>query len=278
MNRLTRRIATAGATFAFAGALALSNPSVASAEEYSAANWSPRTVEAIKQDLDNQGEEGTAYTFQWGDTLSAVADATGISVNKLVNINDINNADLVFAGNSIYLSGDQSVVSVEKDDQVVSYDVSSEDDNVKQVETPANVQEKVKKSKEKAAPKQPAEKPAEKKQATAKEQPKEQPKKQEAAAVQGRTLTVEATAYSTNQPSLSDYTYTGINLRQNPNVIAVDPNVIPLGSKVHVPGYGTYIAGDTGSAIKGNRIDVHITDLAAAKRFGRRTMQVTIVE
>lgn len=276
MNRLTRKIATAGATLAFAGALAMSNPSVASAEEYTAATWSPRTVEAIKQDLDNLGEEGTAYTFQWGDTLSAVGTATGISVNKLVNINDINDANLIFAGNTIHLSGDHNVVTVEKNDQVVSYDVSSKDDNVKQVETPADVQETVKKSKEKSANKKAAQ-PAEKKQP---EENKEQAqsKPQQSTAPQGRTITVEATAYSTNQPSLSDYTYTGINLRQNPNVIAVDPSVIPLGSKVHVPGFGTYIAGDTGSAIKGNRIDIHITDLNAAVRFGRKSMTVTIVD
>lgn len=91
-------------------------------------------------------------------------------------------------------------------------------------------------------------------------------------------LTVEATAYSTNQPSLSDYTFTGINLRQNPYVIAVDPNFIPLGSKVYIPGFGTYIAGDTGGDIKGNRIDIHITDLDAAWAFGRQTIQIEIVE
>ena len=47
---------------------------------------------------------------------------------------------------------------------------------------------------------------------------------------------------------------TGINLRANPNlkVIAVDPSVIPLGSKVWVEGYGYAVAGDTGGAIKGN--------------------------
>ena len=54
------------------------------------------------------------------------------------------------------------------------------------------------------------------------------------------------------------YTATGINLRSNPNlkVIAVDPSVIPLGSKVWVEGYGYAVAGDTGGAIKGNKIDL----------------------
>lgn len=93
----------------------------------------------------------------------------------------------------------------------------------------------------------------------------------------GRTVNVVATAYSTNQPSLSTHTATGIDLRSNPHVIAVDPSVIPLGSMVEVPGYGIRIAGDTGGAIKGNRIDIHITDLGTARAFGYQNMTVRIL-
>lgn len=93
----------------------------------------------------------------------------------------------------------------------------------------------------------------------------------------GRTVTVSATAYSRNQAGLSNTTATGIDLRQNPMVIAVDPSVIPLGSLVEVPGYGIAIAGDTGSAIKGNRIDLHMEDLSAAIAFGRRQLTITIL-
>lgn len=92
----------------------------------------------------------------------------------------------------------------------------------------------------------------------------------------GETLTVEATAYSTNQPSMSNLTYTEINLDVNPNVIAVDPNFIELGSTVYIEGYGTFVAGDTGSDIVGNRIDVHMTNLDNAIAFGRKTLEVTV--
>lgn len=92
----------------------------------------------------------------------------------------------------------------------------------------------------------------------------------------GETLTVEATAYSTNQPSMSNLTYTEINLDVNPNVVAVDPNFIKLGSTVYIEGYGTFIAGDTGSDIVGNRIDVHMTNLDNAIAFGRKTLEVTV--
>ena len=73
----------------------------------------------------------------------------------------------------------------------------------------------------------------------------------------GKEFAAEATAYSYKEAGLSYYTAMGIDLRSNPNVIAVDPSQIPLGTLVEVPGYGIAIAGDTGGDIKGNRIDVH---------------------
>ena len=91
-------------------------------------------------------------------------------------------------------------------------------------------------------------------------------------------MTVEATAYSRNQPVLSNYTFTGIDLRENSRVIAVDPNVIPLGSTIYVPGYGEYIAGDTGGAIIGNRIDIHFESLDSAIQFGRQSIDVQVFE
>ena len=60
-------------------------------------------------------------------------------------------------------------------------------------------------------------------------------------------------------------------------MIAVDPSVIPLGSTVYIPGYGEFVAGDTGSAINGNRIDIHMTDLQQALQFGRRSIEVQIL-
>lgn len=87
-----------------------------------------------------------------------------------------------------------------------------------------------------------------------------------------RTLQVEATAYTANCDGCIGITKTGINLLENPNkkVIAVDPSVIPLGSIVHVEGYGKAVAGDIGSAIQGNRIDVFIPNRSNALDFGRR--------
>lgn len=92
----------------------------------------------------------------------------------------------------------------------------------------------------------------------------------------GKTMTMEATAYSTTEPGLSRYTANGTDLHTNPRVIAVDPSVIPLGTKVTVEGYGTYIAADTGGAIKGNRIDIHFSTVQECINFGRKNVKITI--
>ncbi len=59
-------------------------------------------------------------------------------------------------------------------------------------------------------------------------------------------------------------------------VIAVDPAVIPLGTRVFVPGYGAAVAADVGSAIRGNIIDLWVPSTAAAQAWGRRTVTITV--
>lgn len=90
-------------------------------------------------------------------------------------------------------------------------------------------------------------------------------------------MTVVATAYSRNQPSLTNITASGIDLSQNPQVIAVDPTVIPLGTKVYVEGYGEAIAGDTGSAIIGNRVDLHMDSIDESFKWGIQEVELTIL-
>jgi len=61
--------------------------------------------------------------------------------------------------------------------------------------------------------------------------------------------------------------------------IAVDPSVIPIGSRVYIEGLGYFVAQDTGSAIKGKRIDVFMNDLEEALQFGvKKGVRVAIVE
>ncbi|HFJ9427429.1 cell wall-binding protein EntD [Bacillus cereus] len=101
----------------------------------------------------------------------------------------------------------------------------------------------------------------------------------------GREITVEATAYTADPSENGSYggrvlTAMGHDLTANPNmkVIAVDPKVIPLGSKVWVEGYGEAIAGDTGGAIKGNRIDVLVGSDGSANSWGRKSVKVKVIQ
>ena len=95
-----------------------------------------------------------------------------------------------------------------------------------------------------------------------------------------KTLYMHATAYTANCTGCSGITATGINLKANPNqkVVAVDPNVIPLGSRVWVEGYGYAVAGDTGGAINGNRIDLFVPSKSKALNFGSRNVKVKILD
>lgn len=84
------------------------------------------------------------------------------------------------------------------------------------------------------------------------------------------SLTVVATAYVAG-----GMTATGVPAQ--PGVIAVDPRVIPLGSRVYIPGIGVCIAADTGSAIVGDRIDICMASLSQADAWGARTITVYVL-
>lgn len=99
-----------------------------------------------------------------------------------------------------------------------------------------------------------------------------------AATGKGEEMYVTATAYTPFDSG--SITKLGYNIKNNPNMklIAVDPSVIPLGKKVWVEGYGVAIAGDTGGAIIGHRIDILMPTKSAALSFGRKTVKVVILD
>lgn len=78
-------------------------------EKAEAAEWTPRSVEQIKADI-----TGKEYTIVWGDTLSAISEATNITVERLAQWNNISNIDLIFAGNKLVFEG--NVVSLKDSD------------------------------------------------------------------------------------------------------------------------------------------------------------------
>jgi len=85
----------------------------------------------------------------------------------------------------------------------------------------------------------------------------------------GTSLTVVATGYS-----LRGHTATGAPVGWG--VVAVDPSVIPLGTRMTIPGYGSGVAADTGGAIVGNRIDLWFPTVAQAQAWGRRTVTIAL--
>jgi len=71
---------------------------------------------------------------------------------------------------------------------------------------------------------------------------------------------------------------TAIGLRARKGIVAVDPKVIPLGTKLYIPGYGEALAADTGGRIKGSRIDLCFESLEECFRFGIRKIKIYLVE
>jgi 3D (Asp-Asp-Asp) domain-containing protein len=82
-------------------------------------------------------------------------------------------------------------------------------------------------------------------------------------------LKVDAVAYH-----LPGKTASGVPVRKG--VVAVDPRLIPLGTRLYVPGYGPGLAADVGTAIKGRIIDLWFPSTAQARNWGRRTVTITV--
>ena len=247
------------ALFGYAGFIANS----ASANEV---EWTARTVEQVKQDVKKDDKGVQEYTIKWGDTLSVISEATGASLDSLVQVNEIQNANLIYPGTVLRFSADQKEVTVNNGSQEHSYRVQ-DNKEVKEVE-------------KSEATTSASNETAQATQATQATETTQAAQTTQAASSSqnGYYLTVEATAYSYNEAGLSSYTADGTNLVNEPNVIAVDPSVIPLGSYVEIPGYGIFRAADTGGAIYGNRIDVHLVNLNDVYNFGRRTITIRVLQ
>lgn len=91
-----------------------------------------------------------------------------------------------------------------------------------------------------------------------------------------KSLSVVATGYTQYDEGCTSTTATGAAAVRG--VVAVDPSVIPLGTKLYIPGYGVATAADTGGAIDGNRIDLCYNSVDEAFAWGRRTVTVYILQ
>ncbi|OMI06765.1 3D domain-containing protein, partial [Bacillus swezeyi] len=199
-----------------------------------------------KLNVSEKQTEKKQYTIKKGDTLWKIAQKYGVTVNDLKSWNNIK-SDIIYPNTSIAVDGQATIQAA-----------------AKPAKTTASVQNEAKTEQPAPAPKQ----------------EKETVSRSNTSQSAAKELTVTATAYTANDGGMSGVTATGIDLKANKNakVIAVDPSVIPLGSKVHVEGYGEATAADTGGAIKGNKIDVFVPSKSAAKNWGVKTVKVKVLK
>jgi uncharacterized protein YabE (DUF348 family) len=97
-----------------------------------------------------------------------------------------------------------------------------------------------------------------------------------ASSPKGRPMRVLATAYSAEEPGATSATASGV--RAEKGVIAVDPDVIPLGTHLYVPGYGYGIAGDTGGMINGRHIDLCFDSMDELHDWGKRSVTIILLD
>lgn len=186
--------------------------------------------------------EPKTYTVKAGDNLFRIALEHSISLESLMKWNNID-GDLIFPGD---------VLNVERDGLPETDNKIAVASTVARSSPPSDISEEPKVTVSSSI---------------------EEP------ASSGEEMVVTATAYTAYCDGCSGTTAYGIDLRANPNqkVIAVDPRIIPLGTKVWVEGYGEAIAGDTGGAIKGNKIDVFMPSYDNAIAWGVKEVKIRVI-
>lgn len=93
-------------------------------QEAGAQEWTPRTVEQIKKDINENGYE---YDIVWGDTLSIISEATNISIQKLSDINKISDIDWIYAGSKLIISDDVVTIQNREGEIVAQSTIQNQD-------------------------------------------------------------------------------------------------------------------------------------------------------
>ncbi|MGG1400799.1 LysM peptidoglycan-binding domain-containing protein [Bacillus salipaludis] len=226
-------------------------------------------------------------TVQEGDTLSNLASVNHTKVENIRILNHLT-SDLIFPGERLEIAPekhytvkqDETLLDIAKKHHVSVSQIKEWNHLISDLIHPGLDLIIFEDVSETSTKKQETSEEKKQDQDKATSHPKKQtPKHSEEKIKTAKQITVKATAYTASCEGCSGITKTGVNIKANPNakVIAVDPNVIPLGSKVYVEGFGEATAADTGSAIKGNRIDVFIPSEEDAIDFGVKHLKVTIL-
>ncbi|MEI2339393.1 3D domain-containing protein [Priestia megaterium] len=237
-----------------------------SVDELKDANNLTSNIIYPNQELNVATIKEMTHKVQQGNTLWSISQQYGVTVDQIKEWNGLK-SDLIYPGEQLKIQSPNGQA------QQSSPSVAQAAPEAQQAQAPAEqTQEEQQQAQAEQAQK-------EQQQAQAEQAQKEQQPAESSQQASGKSMTVEATAYTANCAGCSGTTATGVNLKSNPNqrVIAVDPSVIPLGSKVYVEGYGQAVAADTGGAIKGNRIDVFVPSEGDAQQFGRKSVKITVM-
>ncbi|MEI2378363.1 LysM peptidoglycan-binding domain-containing protein [Priestia megaterium] len=270
-----------------------------SVDELKDANNLTSNIIYPNQELNVATIKEMTHKVQQGNTLWSISQQYGVTVDQIKEWNGLK-SDLIYPGEQLKIQSpngqaQQSSPSVaqaapeaqapaeqtQEEPQQAQAEQAQKEQQQAQAEQAQKEQqqaqaEQAQKEQQQAQAEQ-AQK--EQQQAQAEQAQKEQQPAESSQQASGKSMTVEATAYTANCAGCSGTTATGVDLKANPNqkVIAVDPSVIPLGSKVYVEGYGEAVAADTGGAIKGNRIDVFVPSEGDAQQFGRKSVKITVM-
>lgn len=190
--------------------------------------------------IEDDVESDKTYNVRKGDTLTAIGQRYDVTVAELMTWNQLS-SDLIYVDQELIVNEEAAPIPEHGEIEVATSQV------VEKPESETNEEES-------------------------------EPVNQSSDS--NRSLTMTATAYTAECEGCTGITATGINLNEDrtKKVVAVDPSVIPLGTRVYVEGYGEAIAGDVGGAIKGNKIDIHVPTKEEAFQWGVREVNVTIIE
>ncbi|MGE6831245.1 LysM peptidoglycan-binding domain-containing protein [Priestia megaterium] len=274
-----------------------------SVDELKDANNLTSNIIYPNQELNVATIKEMTHKVQQGNTLWSISQQYGVTVDQIKEWNGLK-SDLIYPGEQLKIQSpngqaQQSSPSVaqaapeaqqaqapaeqtQEEQQQAQAEQTQEEQQQAQAEQAQKEQQQAQAEQAQKEQQQAQAEQAQKEQQQAQAQAQQQQQQQPAESSQqasGKSMTVEATAYTANCAGCSGTTATGVDLKANPNqkVIAVDPSVIPLGSKVYVEGYGEAVAADTGGAIKGNRIDVFVPAEGDAQQFGRKSVKITVM-
>ena len=261
-----------------------------SVDELKDANNLTSNIIYPNQELNVATIKEMTHKVQQGNTLWSISQQYGVTVDQIKEWNGLK-SDLIYPGEQLKIQSPNgqaqqsspSVAQAAPETQQAQAPAEQSQEEQQQAQT-EQAQKEQQQAQAEQAQKQQQQAQAEQAQKEQQQAQAEQAQKQQQPAessqqASGKSMTVEATAYTANCAGCSGTTATGVDLKANPNqkVIAVDPSVIPLGSKVYVEGYGEAVAADTGGAIKGNRIDVFVPAEGDAQQFGRKSVKITVM-